>query len=51
MDKPEDIIRAFKRAVTDSETVVRYNPETKKGISNLMTIYPRGHGKSFRISK
>ena len=48
MDKPEDIIRAFKRAVTDSETVVRYNPETKKGISNLMTIYSVATGKSFQ---
>ena len=29
LDKPEDIRRKFKRAVTDSETAVRYDPENK----------------------
>jgi len=47
MDKPEDIMRNFKRAVTDSDTVVRFDPENKKGISNLMTIYSSATGKSF----
>ncbi len=47
MDKPEDIMRCFKRAVTDSDTSVRFDPETKKGISNLMTIYSAATGKSF----
>ena len=47
MDKPEDIMRAFKRAVTDSETCVRYDVENKPGISNLMTIYSAATGKSF----
>ncbi|MBR4949201.1 MAG: tryptophan--tRNA ligase [Clostridia bacterium] len=39
LDKPDDIIRKFKRAVTDSEAIVRYSPEDKPGISNLMNIY------------
>lgn len=47
MQKPEDIMRSFKRAVTDSETCVRYDPEKKPGISNLMTIYSVATGKSF----
>ena len=47
MDRPEDIMRLFKRAITDSEMCVRYDPEHKKGISNLMTIYSAATGKSF----
>jgi tryptophanyl-tRNA synthetase len=47
MDSPDAIMRAFKRAVTDSDTVVRYDPDTKKGVSNLMTIYSTATGKSF----
>ena len=47
MDKPEDIMRRFKRAVTDSETEVRYDPENKAGISNLMTIYSAATGRTF----
>jgi tryptophanyl-tRNA synthetase len=47
MDKPEDIKRAFKRAVTDSETSIRYDIENKPGISNLMQIYSVCTGKSF----
>ena len=47
MQKPEDIMRSFKRAVTDSETCVRYDSEKKPGISNLMTIYSVATGKSF----
>ena len=47
MDKPEDIMRRFKRAVTDSEAEVRYDPEKKPGISNLMTIYAAATGRSF----
>ena len=47
MQKPEDIMRSFKRAVTDSETRVVYDPENKPGVSNLMTIYSIATGKSF----
>lgn len=38
-DDPDTIIRKFKRAVTDSDTVVRFDEANKPGISNLMTIY------------
>lgn len=47
MDSPEDIMRRFKRAVTDSDSCVRYDPENKKGVSNLMAIYSAASGKNF----
>ena len=49
LDKPEDIARKFKRAVTDSDTerCVRYDPENKPGVSNLMTVYASVTGKSY----
>ena len=47
MDKPEDIMRLFKRAITDCETDVRYDPVNKKGVSNLMTIYSAATGRTF----
>ena len=46
MEKPEDILRKFKRAVTDSDGVVRFDRETKPGVSNLMCIYSTFTGKS-----
>ncbi|MBE6912259.1 MAG: tryptophan--tRNA ligase [Ruminococcaceae bacterium] len=45
MDKPEDIMRKFKRAVTDSEAKVEYR-EGKAGVNNLITIYSVATGKS-----
>jgi tryptophanyl-tRNA synthetase len=39
LEKPDDVRRKMKRAVTDSESEVRYDPEKKPGVSNLMTIY------------
>jgi tryptophanyl-tRNA synthetase len=47
LQKPEDIMRAFKRAVTDSETCVRYDVKNKPGVSNLMTIYSVATGKTY----
>lgn len=49
MDKPEDILRKFKRAITDSDTerCVRFDRENKPGVSNLMSIYSAVTGKSF----
>ena len=45
MDKPEDIMRKCKRAVTDSDTrVVR--GEGKDGVNNLITIYALATGKT-----
>ena len=48
MEKPEDIQRKFKRAVTDSDTerCVRYDPANKPGVANLMTIYAAVTGKT-----
>ena len=45
LDDRDTIIRKFKRAVTDSDTVVRY-AEGKDGINNLMSIYSCFTGKS-----
>ena len=49
MEKPEDIQRKFKRAITDSDTefCVRFDPEKKPGVSNLMSIYSAVTGKSY----
>jgi len=47
MDKPEVIMKAFKRAVTDSETQVRYDIAAKSGVSNLMQIYSCATGKDY----
>ena len=46
MDKPEDIMRKFKRAVTDCETAVKFDKENKAGISNLLSIYCAATGKT-----
>ena len=49
MEKPEDIQRKFKRAITDSDTenCVRFDPANKPGVANLMNIYSAVTGKSF----
>ena len=48
MEKPEDIARKFKRAITDSDTenCVHFDPEKKPGVSNLMNIYSAVTGQS-----
>ena len=38
-DSPDEIRKKFKKAVTDSENKVKYDPENKPGVSNLMSIY------------
>lgn len=38
MDPPDVIRKKIRRAVTDSESEVRYDPENKPGVSNLMVI-------------
>ena len=45
-DDRDTIIRKFKRAVTDSDSEVRYDPENKPGVSNLLSIYTAFSGKS-----
>ena len=46
MDKPEDIMRKFKRAVTDCDACVKFDKENKPGISNLLSIYCAATGKT-----
>lgn len=46
-DSEETIIKKIKKAVTDSENVVRFAPETKPGVSNLMQIYSAITNKGF----
>lgn len=38
LDEPKQIEKKIKSAVTDSDGVVRFDKETKPGVSNLMTI-------------
>lgn len=38
LDTPDVIRRKLKRAVTDSDGEIRYDPEIKPGVSNLLTI-------------
>ena len=49
MEKPEDIQRKFKRAITDSDTenCVRFDPENKPGVAHLMSIYSAVTGKTY----
>ncbi len=49
MEEPADIMRKFKRAVTDSDTerCVRYDPEEKPGVANLMSIYAACTDKTY----
>ena len=46
LDPRDAIIRKFKKAVTDSDSRVRY-AEGKDGINNLMSIYSAVTGKTF----
>ncbi|MCD2444122.1 tryptophan--tRNA ligase [Agromyces sp. SYSU K20354] len=46
MDDPAVTAKKFKSAVTDTEREIRYDPETKPGISNLLDIYAATTGES-----
>ena len=46
LDKPDDIMRKFRRAVTDSDSRVCY-ATGKDGVNNLMTVYACFTGKSY----
>ena len=39
MDDPSVIMKKFKRAITDSDTFIAFDPENKPGVSNLLSIY------------
>jgi tryptophanyl-tRNA synthetase len=44
-DPPEEIDRKVRKAVTDTETEVRYDPEAKPGVSNLLEILAAATGE------
>ena len=49
MEAPDVIMKKFKRAVTDSDTAancVRWDPDNKPGVANLMQIYSSATGKA-----
>lgn len=50
MDKPDEIMRKFKRAITDSDTerCVRYDRANKPGVATLIDIYAAVTGKSYK---
>ncbi len=46
LDEPAVIERKFKRAVTDAETEVTFDPDKKPGVANLLQILAAATGKS-----
>ena len=46
LDDPDTIRRKIRRAVTDSETEIRFDPENKPGVSNLLNIISAQSGES-----
>lgn len=48
LDDPSVIKKKLMRAVTDSENEIRYDPENKPGVSNLLTILSLLAGKSIQ---
>ena len=46
LDDVDTIMRKFKRAVTDSGSEVRYDAQSKPGVSNLIDIYGAVTGKT-----
>ena len=47
LDSKDDVLRKFRRAVTDSGSEVRYDEAEKPGVANLMSIYRCFTGKSY----
>ena len=47
LDEPDKIKKSIMKATTDLEGSVRFDPENKQGISNLMSIYNVLSGESF----
>ena len=46
LDEPSRVMKKFKRAVTDSESEVRYDRDAKPGVSNLLDIQAAATGRS-----
>ena len=47
LDDADTIRRKIKRAVTDSDGEIRFDPENKPGVSNLMQIYSVATGRDY----
>ena len=45
LDEPPKIKKSIMRATTDSDGSIRFDPENKPGVSNLLTIYSVFSGK------
>ena len=45
LDEPGKIKKSIMRATTDSDGVIRFDPESKPGVSNLLTIYSALSGR------
>ncbi|NUV64869.1 tryptophan--tRNA ligase, partial [Streptomyces sp. CAI-85] len=39
LDDPKATAKKVRSAVTDTDTVIRFDPENKPGVSNLLTVY------------
>lgn len=46
LDAPDTIAKKIRRAVTDSDNAIRYAPQEKPGVSNLMSILSLCSGRS-----
>ena len=46
LDDPKAIAKRIKSAVTDADTVIRFDPAEKAGVSNLLTIYSAFTGRT-----
>jgi tryptophanyl-tRNA synthetase len=45
LEDPRDVAKKIKRAVTDTETEVRFDPKNKPGVSNLLSILGAATGR------
>jgi tryptophanyl-tRNA synthetase len=46
LDQPDEILRKVKKAVTDTDGEVRYDPESKPGLSNLLELLAVATGRT-----
>ena len=51
LDDPKDIVKKVKRAVTDRDGEVRWDPQGKPGVSNLLSILAAGADKARVIAE
>ena len=51
LDDPSSIAKKIKSAVTDNDRTIRFDPEAKPGVSNLLTIYSALTGQTRRRAR